>query len=791
MGRLTPRLAHGGVGTGRVASRASSGESRAGERLSGMTADLLMGGLGALWFLLVAILLSLGGLGLLAVLGCRSRLAAPLFLAPALMLALWTILCSGAAWLRLPIVGVTPWVWAVTLLLMLPGIHIVIRAVQGRMGSALPRSAPWSDAGFLVPAVLCCLLPLAVLPGVLRFGLADFAGSTAPDSWSYVAVADYLRVEPRGVASGLSPLHQYAAHLADARNATYALLAFLSSVSAGGRPDTAVNLFCLLSLFAFAGAVAHFALTVFERRLVPTVALLLLSVYGWPGDIVFVGNFDQLLVLPLLPALASVAAHAAKERSPWRLAPAASLLIAAALYAYIEMAAFGIAVAASFSLGGAIRPWRTLGRTAAAVLLALAGASVALLPGGKALVVYFLDQLASGTTTGLRPAEGYFTGLTDPSYALSAVWALGGEFHFPEYILTGALVAAAMTGCALWGAIRPSRGVLPAFAGGAVLLAYGTMAFGSHYSYGAYKIVSVNFWVIAWLAVSGGADLARRLGRKSAFRNLGSAEVCGMAVLLVPAIYLRAHTVLEINRFEVSAAAHRLAREAADAAARIGKGAPLLVSVTDELANVWAVYQLDAVPMRVAPYRLYMSAPQLARLMAAARPVPWQRIAYALTDRSRPAVPSIVAGGRVVWQNRAYALWQVAPGNWMTIAEVDNPNGVEGSSDRPFIWLGGGATHLTVVSGAAGDAILTAEVVPGPRAAEGARSWDVAVRAGDWRTTAEISPPAASIRLPVRAGVTAVELTVLAAPAGRMPDNGDRRPMIVGLFDYRLTPVSD
>ncbi|MFI4986977.1 MAG: hypothetical protein ACHQF3_06030 [Alphaproteobacteria bacterium] len=756
-----------------------------------MTAGLLMGGLGALWFLLLAILLSLSGLGLLTLLGCRGRLGAPLFLAPALMLALWTILCSGAAWLRLPIVGATPWVWAATLLLMLPGIRVVVRTVQGRESSAPSGFAPGIGAGFLVPAVLCCLLPLAVVPGVLRFGLADFAGSTAPDSWSYVAVADYLRVETRGIAAGLSPLHQYAAHLAEARNATYALLAFLSSAAPGGRPDTAVNLFCLLSLLAFAAAVAHFALTVFERRRAPTVALLLLSVYGWPGEIISVGNFDQLLVLPLFPALASLAAHVAKERSPWRLAPAAAILIAAAFYTYVEMAIVSIAVAASFSLAGGIRPWRAFGRAAAAALLALAGAGVALLPAGKALVVFFLDQLAVGTTTVPRPAEGYFPGLSDPAYALSAVWALGGEFHFPENFLPGTLVAAAMTGCALWGATRRGRGVLPALAGGVVVVLYGVMAFGSHYAYGAYKIVSVNFWVIAWLAVSGGSDLARRLGRKLAFQNLGSAEGYGLALLLVPAIYLRAHTVLEISHFEASAAAPRLAREAADAVRRIGKGAPLLLSVSADIANEWAVYQLSAVPMRVVPYRLYMSAPHLAPFMAAARTVPWDTIAYVLTDRSRPAVPATVAGGRVVWQNGTYALWQVAPGHWTTIAEVGNPNGAETDGERPFIWLGGGATRLTVVSGAAGDAILTAEVVPGPRAAAEVHSWDLAVGTGAWRTTAEIGTPAASIRLPLKAGETDVELAVLAAPAERLPGNGDRRPLIVGLFGYRLTSIGD
>ncbi|HYB56291.1 MAG TPA: hypothetical protein VEK12_08980, partial [Alphaproteobacteria bacterium] len=78
-----------------------------------MTANLLAGGLGTLWFFLFALVLGAGGVCLLALIGCRERLAAPLFLAPAVMLALWTVLCSAAAWLRFPIVTLAPWLWGI------------------------------------------------------------------------------------------------------------------------------------------------------------------------------------------------------------------------------------------------------------------------------------------------------------------------------------------------------------------------------------------------------------------------------------------------------------------------------------------------------------------------------------------------------------------------------------------------------------------------------------------------------------------------------------------------------
>ena len=170
-----------------------------------MTADLWAGGLGALWFFLLALLLGAGGVGLLALTGCRERLTAPLFLAPAVMLASWTVLCSAAAWLRFPIAAVAPWLWGVTLLLAAWGGLVLLRTAQVRRTASAPGAGRRIDAAWLVPTMLAFLLPLAVMPGVLRFGLEDFAGSSHLDSWSYIAFADYLLLEARGAEGRAEP----------------------------------------------------------------------------------------------------------------------------------------------------------------------------------------------------------------------------------------------------------------------------------------------------------------------------------------------------------------------------------------------------------------------------------------------------------------------------------------------------------------------------------------------------------------------------------------------------------
>jgi len=365
---------------------------------------------------------------------------------------------------------------------------------------------------------------------------------------------------------------------------------------------------------------------------------------------------------------------------------------------------------------------------------------------------------------------------------------LGGEFGIDANYAARVLTAALLAGCALWGAASERKRWLAVLAAAATVTFAGVMAFGSHYAYGAYKILSINFWLLAWLTVAGGAALARQWGQRLAFAHRFPAVLWGLAVLLAPVIYFRADTQFAVNDFAGTARVSRLSREAEKAATRIVGDAALLVSVTDTLANEWAVYQLSALPMRVFPYRAYMAMPWVLPRMAAARPVPWRKIAFVLSDRSRPAIPAEVTGGHVVWENPLYALWQVTPGAWLTLADVRNPNGIESSGGRPFLWLGGGTAHFAIVSGAAQAGVLSAGLVPGPRASPDARAWQLAIALGDWRTEIGVSPPVANIRLPLQAGENEVSLDVLAAPAGAVPRNGDPRATIIGFSDYRLEP---
>ena len=135
----------------------------------------------------------------------------------------WIIALSGAAWASIPASSRLRPGWCATLLLAALGIALRISVNQ-----QIAAGASESRQQRLLLWLIAALLPLLIMPATLRYGLGDFVNSTYPDPWSYVMVADYLSVVARGAEGGLSALHQYAAHLMNARNASSAILAHLA-----------------------------------------------------------------------------------------------------------------------------------------------------------------------------------------------------------------------------------------------------------------------------------------------------------------------------------------------------------------------------------------------------------------------------------------------------------------------------------------------------------------------------------------------------------------------------------
>jgi hypothetical protein len=272
----------------------------------------------------------------------RHRWSAALFAGPAVTLALWIIALSGAAWASVPLQSIFGPVWIATLLLAALGVALRLsvnrRVAANAADTRQDRLWLWATAA---------LLPLLMMPATLRYGLGDFVNSTYADPWSYIMVADYLSAVARGAEGGLSSLHQYASHLMNTRNASSAILAHLSFGLEGVKADQAMAPFCLLLLFANTSALIGFARSSFGRT-EAALGLALLAGLGWPANIVFAGNFDQLLLLPLLPLIAALALRAGGGINLWGASALIGVLSAAALLAYVELAFIGLVIAMAF-----------------------------------------------------------------------------------------------------------------------------------------------------------------------------------------------------------------------------------------------------------------------------------------------------------------------------------------------------------------------------------------------------------------------------------------------------------
>jgi hypothetical protein len=736
-----------------------------------MTDTLLFQPLLSTITLLVAFLLMIWpGYALLHVLGHgRHRWSGALFAGPGLTLALWIIALSGAAWASIPLRYVFGPVWIVTLLLAALGMYLRI-SVNRQIAAGKNESGQWLRLLWLVAVVV----PLLIMPATLRYGLGDFVNSTYPDSWSYVMVADYLSAVARGAEGGLSSLHQYASHLMNTRNASSAILAHLAVGFGDVKADQVMTLFCLLVLFANVGALIAFARTIFERADL-AACLAVLAGLGWPANIVFAGNFDQLLLLPLLPLIAALALRAYGSKL-WSASILIGILGAAALFAYVELAFLGILVAVSFVIPPDASLRVTIGR---AVLICCIAASIMIVltwPGFDALLRMLTSQYAMASGA-VRPGEGYFAGLTSPLRLPGAVSALGGEFPRTPWSGVPWIIGAALCATTLAGAWheRRRRSVLLAFA--LIALAFVHFAYLQHYSYGAYKIVSVNIWMLGFLTIAGGIGLAAAASPRLPKRISMTAVVTSVLLLTVlDRTIVQAHLIgYQHNALEQAKYREALAISA------IVADVPTLLSVRDDVANEWAVFYLSNPALLIVPYRRYMAQAHVIPFMERARTADPTAIQYIVTDRN-DAIRAPLSGARRVWDGQAYSLWKIDDANWAVIADARNPNGIETGG----LWLGGPKTEFLTVTARSGAATFTAIVQPGPRAAPGTSQFHAILEDASGRRQIVLQPGENRFPLDLAPARGSFTLTIEDPTSGPVPDNGDIRPLILHLTDYGI-----
>jgi hypothetical protein len=723
----------------------------------------------------VLLYLALGIATFLTGRGLLRLLRLPLPSLPAVLLAVpaglvfWTLLLGLTGGCGVPVKYAAPCLWGVSGGLMIYGLW-----------------RPWPDLRGIAWLALCAFLPLVVMPRHFWHGLTQFPGSIAPDGWSYIAVAQYMWEYPRGTQGGLAPLYQFASHLSDVRYTAFSLLGFLSPLVRAGDTAAVAGLFNAWALFAMTAAVALFWVACGEKTWVAVAATVLSTAAGWVSNLVWANNYDNLLALAYLPALAALVRLFDPRLARWWAVVGA--LLAAVLYTYPELAPFIGAGAVLVALPRAWEErsrWRLwLGGSAGAV----AFAAVLVCPSVRMLLTFLNGQIHLAQAGSGRPGEGIFGGLGILAFQPAAFWGLGAEHQLTTGHAARQVIALALTALALAGLVILAREKSWGLAGICTLLILGTtyLIVRQHYSYGAYKLLVLNWWCLVaaaltatrWLLGRVPAGLPRRAGAVLA------------AALALAVISQSQHTDAATTAQYINSPNQplRLAQfRSLHGIKKVVGDQPLLLVVDDWLANEWAVYFLRDQPLYLPFHRMYMSMPAFEERMRQAAVPPLETIDYVLADVSANKTMGTGLGQRLVWSGGPYRLYQAGPSGIALITGIQNANGVEAIEGKRFFWMGRGNTTVDVFASRGGLLALEADFRPGP-SVEGKpeRTVHVTGPTGD-RHTVTLTEGKGTFAVPVAAGRNSIVLSPVDVPDAGPVTNGDARPLVLGVLDLRVS----
>jgi len=420
------------------------------------------------------------------------------------------------------------------------------------------------------------------------------------------------------------------------------LLAFFSTLTTAGDPQTSTGLFLVWSVFAYASSVAFF----FYSKLYGSFphlwrTYIWFAVFaGWILNVVMANNFGNLLLLCIIPAVCGL--DYGPEAKRLSTSVAAALLCSTALYSYPQLAP--IVILALFVMWlEALVTHRDRRANSAVMLLVTFAFTLALMwPWRSELFTFFRMNLIAGTASkGNRPGESYFLSLFQANYSLSTFWGFLAAYqrHLPSVwkiltmVLSICMTAASMVGIYIL-LKRRAYGLLALAC--VALLGMADMIFVAHYDYGAYKFINTFWWLFSLLAV-----LAMGAGRRA----------------LVPwrIVFTCVWIAVCVRIYAFSQSVHpksmQMYREVQNIS-QVTHASTVAVNIDDPAANDWSVYYLRGLPIYlVGGHGPYYSPDAI---MSFVHSVALSDASYVLTDDphafERPAV----------WSSPPFYLWPVA-----------------------------------------------------------------------------------------------------------------------------------
>ena len=175
------------------------------------------------------------------------------------------------------------------------------------------------------------------------------------------------------------------------------------------------------------------------------------------------------------------------------------------------------------------------------------------------------------------------------------------------------------------------------------------MIFGLKYSYGAYKLILLHWWTMPFIVIIGMNRLLMSVHIRSSFKRVANAFAVAIFLL-----FISMNTTTLIARYKNSPYKNILPFKKLEEVKRIVASDPIIVSVSDSIANEWAVYFLRDIPMHLTEYRAYMAQSHVIPFMQRSRRIDIESVRYALTDNKDSFTQS-----SLLWAGGPYYLWNL------------------------------------------------------------------------------------------------------------------------------------
>ncbi len=696
------------------------------------------------------------------------------FLFPVMSLSFWAIFLGigVALYVRLPYI--VYFLWGGSLLLFAFGLWKL----------RISNLISWAGVTIL-PLILS-------LPFVLH-GFSNFLGSPAPDGWAYAAYGQYLWEYDRCTEGGLAPLYQYGAFLCQTRYIASSFLLFISFfMRAPGEAQIGMGFLLPWAFWVYSSTLRFFIDIHDIHGALKWIYSLLGILSGWLFTVLFANNFDNALALSIIPAVVGTMQIAEwKLRKWWYVL---GFFISAIIYIYPEMLLFLGIIVFIFFLTSKVLQNVTNNELTRNLIFGGGGILFLIMPYIPDLLGFIQRQIGT-TYAQVRPGGNLSIEIVTPGLRTVSFWGLSAgdtylasdTLSYPFYYWAAQTVSVILILFFLVGLYSQLKAKKWEYITVQLIfvLFITYFVFVENYGYGAYKIILGIWWLIVYFLVMGINEILN--SSDSFVRRAGQISLIIILPLYIFFLGLKVYSFEKAVEYKNSI----LVQDLKIALQSINNGS-LAISVQKMNPNLWALYYARDHGALVYPYRSYPIT--LARdYTERSKSVAPDLINFLLTDFDDSQIRE---QADLVWQNSIYYLWEWKSDQWVYIAEIDNPNGLETWEGKRSFWMGGEATEISLISSQSVPIKLVLDTIAGPSLPEvEERRLKISVN-GDSPQFLTVIPGRLEVPISLQPGKNTITIQVLDTPTFSILPNGDTRPLLLGIrsikfyFSTALFPLS-